>query len=205
MTAPTYPLAFPSSPPVQDVSLKISRGTTIQRSKLTGSATKSEQSYTLWVAEFSLTDFEGLEDARAWKSFIAQLHGRFGSFLFPVPGITGPSTGYSGSAGVVNGGSQTGYSLVTDGWTNSATVLNIGDYLTVNNELKIVTALAVANGSGELTIQIEPALRTSPANNAAIETTAPYAVMESEVDDPGWNITPPYIHAFSITALESFS
>lgn len=93
---------------------------------------------------------------------------------------------------LVNGASQTGASLVTDGWTNSTAALKKGDIFTlagvyrVHPETKastgvlqqfVATADGTADGSGNLTISISPSIVTSgatqnvsgsPADNAAI-------------------------------------
>ena len=93
---------------------------------------------------------------------------------------------------LVNGASQTGSSLVTDGWTASSDILNQGDIITIagvyrvhpetkqsTGELQqfVVTADASSDGSGNATISISPSIITSgakqnvsgsPADNAAI-------------------------------------
>ena len=100
----------------------------------------------------------------------------------------------TGSTPLVNGASQTGNSLVTDGWANSTAILLRGDIITlasvnaVNPQNRqdtgslrnfVVTEDVTSDGSGNATIPIEPAIspaandpfRTvtqSPANNAAI-------------------------------------
>lgn len=95
---------------------------------------------------------------------------------------------------LVNGASQTGASLITDGWTNSTAALKTGDVFTiagvyaVHPETKatlgylqqfVATADGTADGSGNLTISISPSIVTSgafqnvsgsPADNAAITT-----------------------------------
>jgi len=112
------------------------------------------------------------------------------------------TVGLKGGTPLVNGGSQaTTYalslttntqSLITDGWTNSAVALEAGDVFTiagvfaVNPVTKatlpylqqfVNTAQATANGSGQVTLTISPAIIASgayqnvsagPADNAAI-------------------------------------
>lgn len=93
---------------------------------------------------------------------------------------------------LVNGASQTGASLVTDGWTASSAILKKGDIFTlagvfrVHPETKtstgvlqqfVVTADVSADGLGNATVAISPSIVTSgatqnvsgsPADNAAI-------------------------------------
>lgn len=102
-------------------------------------------------------------------------------------------TGQQGGTPLVNGGSQSGASLITDGWTASAANrLKKGDVFTIANVFAVnpvtkqstgalqqfvVTADAASDGSGNLTASISPSIVTSgalqtvsasPADNAAI-------------------------------------
>ena len=102
------------------------------------------------------------------------------------------TVGALGGTPLVNGASQTGSTLDTDGWTATTGALAKGDIFTIANVNKVnpiskrnlgkvqqfrVTAAVTANGSGEIEISIDPPITTSgpnqtvnaaPANNAAI-------------------------------------
>ena len=102
------------------------------------------------------------------------------------------TVGTYGGTPLVNGASQTGSSLITDGWTATTTILNRGDVITVADMYAVnpqnyrsttqlsqhtVTANTTTDGSGNSTIAIYPPIITSgayqtvtgsPANNAAI-------------------------------------
>lgn len=84
--------------------------------------------------------------------------------------------GAGGGTPLVNGASQTGSSLVTDGWPNSTTVLRAGDIIRVGGLpfVVMVTADALTNGSGQVTLSIVPPIPagSSPANDAAIVVNA---------------------------------
>lgn len=84
--------------------------------------------------------------------------------------------GAGGGTPLVNGASQTGSSLVTDGWPASTTVLKAGDVIRVAgvNQVLSLTADAVSNGSGQATLAINPPLYSSasPGDNAVITTNA---------------------------------
>lgn len=107
--------------------------------------------------------------------------------------VASRTVGTQGGTPLVMGGSQTGASLVTDGWSNSITnVLRAGDIFTiagvyaVNPVTKqttgrlqqfVVTASVNSNGSGQATLSISPSIVDSgtlqnvtagPADNAAI-------------------------------------
>ena len=138
----------------------------------------------VWAMRCNLGETEP-DEAATIRSFLMRLEGRQNVFRFPVPGYVGRQlSGYTGSAGLVNGGSQLGRQVITDGWANSTKVIADGEYLTINDELKVATADASSNGSGAATLSFYPPFRVPPPNNAPIVIDSPYALMakaESEV------------------------
>jgi hypothetical protein len=82
--------------------------------------------------------------------------------------------GAGGGTPLVNGASQLGSSVITDGWPNSTAILKAGDVLTIGALLNVfdVTADVSSNGSGQATISINPPMYSSPADNGAIVTSA---------------------------------
>lgn len=77
----------------------------------------------------------------------------------------------------VKGGSQTGATIDTDGWTASQTgILKAGDLVTFSglNTVYEITADCDSDGSGNATLPINPSVLSgsSPADNADIAVTA---------------------------------
>ena len=106
---------------------------------------------------------------------------------------------------LVNGADQVGGSLVTDGWAAGEQVLMAGDYLSVNNELKMTTEAATADSSGNATISFEPKIRVSPADNAAITLIKPYCLMRLIDDDQAqWEAEAGGYYRMVFSAAESF-
>ena len=70
---------------------------------------------------------------------------------------------------------------------SSSNVFRTGDYIaydtTAGRELKMITADATSNGSGEATLSIAPNIRTSPADNAVVSyrTTSASGLGNTEV------------------------
>ena len=122
--------------------------------------------------------------------------GKYAGFSFKIdeqlPAFTVGT--YAGTP-LVNGASQSGTSLITDGWTASSTTLNPGDRFTIagvykvnpsglhtaysgaQNLMQFVVTQTGSDSGGALTLQIYPALipsgqfqncSGSPADNAAI-------------------------------------
>jgi len=109
----------------------------------------------------------------AVRDFVARLNNwRRNATVVDVahPGVT--TLGAGGGTPLVNGASQTGSNLVTDGWPVSTAVLLAGDVIGVvglNHRLD-VTADVTSSGTGTATIPINPPILAggSPANNASI-------------------------------------
>jgi hypothetical protein len=148
---------------------------------------------------------------RLWEAIKAQLRGQVGRFYFSPPHAKVPQ-GVATGTPLVNGGSQTGASLATKGWTHSITgILKIGDYLSFDTpggwrELHLVVSADVnSDGSGNATITIEPPIRTSPADAAAITVQSPTCIMRLVGDDIPINFQKPVIAGFTLQMVEAFS
>lgn len=157
-----------------------------------------------WVAEYTFRRTTATE-VGALQAFLVQCRGMANTFYGYDPDRTSP-LGTGVGTPLVNGASQTGSSLVTDGWGNSQVVLKQGDYFKVNGELKMVTANVTSNGSGQATINFAPVLRSSPANNAVITITNPTCTMyliddEQAAWERGWDNA---YDEITISAIESF-
>lgn len=156
-----------------------------------------------WRFSFTMQDLEEADSALL-QAFLAQLRGQAGRFFMynmARPATRGVGTGTP----LVKGASQTGTSLITDGWTISQTgILKTGDLFSVNGELKMVVADCNSDGSGNATITFEPPLRASPADNAAIDVSAPTATFKLTADDNGWSTRAPLWTTFNLQGVEVF-
>lgn len=142
-----------------------------------------------WVATFSTTPHTKAE-IQTLLAFFDSLQGQYGTF--DGYDLMGVRRGAGGGTPLVNGASQTGTSIITDGWPNSTAILKQGDYIKFNNELKRVAADVSSDGSGNATITFQPPIRTSPANNAPITVHNP----------PGTLATVPMMLTTSLQNLE---
>jgi hypothetical protein len=110
----------------------------------------------------------------AWGAFILACRGQLNCFLMGDPRAKFPKGTATGTP-VVSGAAQTGYSLVTRGWTaNVVGLLLPGDYISIANgsiyRLYRVTASVNSDGSGNCTIPVWPNLRDQPADGTTIIT-----------------------------------
>ncbi len=134
------------------------------------------------------------QDASALKQQYREgMMGRTAGFDFYENTLWPTQTvGTKAGSPVVNGGAQTGASLVTNGWTASSAVLKRGDVFTIASVFKVhpetknatsllqqfvVTADTSSDGTGNATIPISPSITVSgatqnvsgsPANSAVI-------------------------------------
>lgn len=114
-----------------------------------------------------------VDDAKKWIAFFLSLNGPEGTFWLP-PTVDKTASGIATGTPLVNGGSQTGQSIVTDGWTPSQTgILKAGDWIQIGNYIYRILQDANSDGSGNATFDIWPKLRTSPANDDPIIVSNP--------------------------------
>src|SRR3954463_10292223 len=127
----------------------------------------------------------------AWVAALRSLDGPVGTFYLGDTAWKTPRGTATGTP-LVNGASQTGEDLATDGWTASVTgILKAGDWIQLGTgssaRLYMVMVDANSNGSGQATLTIRPKLRSSPGDNSAIVTNSPVGVFRLAVA-PGWTL-----------------
>lgn len=169
-------ITIPSGLRITDSNFGLSSSVKSFKSPFSSQFQVNETSPAVWMLEFT-TSLYRFDEATsiAMKSFLAKLRGGVNYFEYRDPDYVS-RRGVGTGTPLVQGGSQTGSSLVTDGWTiNTTNIMRDGDYFAVNGELKRMTADVNSNGSGVATLQFEPPLRVSPADNAPITVTSPKA------------------------------
>ena len=197
-------LTFPSSVSPSSIEWGIKSNTQSFTSPLNSSTQTLELPGAHWYATLNFTNLNA-EKGRILSAFLAQLRGSSGRFYLYDSAFSTPR-GVATGTPLVKGASQTGSSLVTDGWTTSVTgILLAGDYIEVNSELKIVVADVDSDASGNATLSIEPPLRNSPSDNAPLTMTNPKTIMRL-VDDNQTkrSSTSIYSNNFTINCVEAF-
>ena len=175
-------------------------------SPLSGAVQTTALSGARWSAQYSYPPMTHAQ-AGEFQAFLISLQGsenRFNAWdpLHKIKGNRGTPTGTP----LVDGASQTGSTLTTDGWSASTLVLKKGDYFVVNNELKMVIADETSDGSGDLTINFEPALRSSPSENAALTISSCTAVMMLVDDNQTmWDQSNIESYGLTFTGIEAFT
>lgn len=159
-----------------------------------------------WVMSFQMVPMTQRAIASEWIAFGLKLQGTYNQFLMGDPSAKTPR-GIATGTPLVNGLNQTGNTLVTDGWTPSQTgIMKAGDYIQIGTgvdaQLYMVTADANSDGSGNANLSIEPSLRTSPANNAAIIVTEPKGLFRLVDNSFSWSVSPGPLYRMSFEAQE---
>ncbi len=141
----------------------------------------------------------------AFFGFAQAQRGQYGTFSYVLPGNLSNAQGVASGAPLINGGSQTGRSVVTDGWTASTTgIIKAGDFVKFNghNKVYMLTADVNSNGSGQATLAIEPALFVSPSDNESIiVSNVPFTVAFSS-DSRSSNVAPGGLYDFAADMIE---
>ena len=171
-------------------------------SPLTGSSQSASLPGDRWL---DVVTFGPLVDAkaRAFKAWISGLKGTSVAFNYSPPDLDQQGVGVA--AITVDGAGQLGESLTIQTTDLNTFIFGVGDYLTVNGELKSVQADVTTNGAGLATVTFVPPLRRAPADNAPIEFEAPTVAMKLEDNEQGqFSISTPIIYNASISLVEFF-
>ena len=162
-----------------------------------------------WRVDMNISAMNRTE-GEALVGQLLSLNGSFGTFYLGDPLYTTPK-GIATGTPLLNGASQTGNTIITDGWTASQTgIVKAGDWLQVGTgstrQLVKVTADANSDGGGNSTIEIWPRIRTAFGNNTSIITSSPTGVFALTSSDSGaWEIdSDSLIKGVSISAYEAF-
>ena len=194
---------IPTTVGFSSVEFGLENNNQVFESPLSNSIQVSELTGARWYATFNLPPMKK-DNALEYIGFLQRLQGRVHSFYGYDANHRSPSGTIAGSTLLVNGASQTGTSLVLDGGANSTLVLKAGDFFSVNNELKMVTANATTDGSGDVTVNFVPSLRSSPSNDASITTTNPVCTMKLTGDSSTYSINTSSIYGISFSGIEVF-
>ncbi len=168
----SYPLSMPSSPTAfRRFSLSTQSVNAIAKSPYTFEEQRQTYQGMLWLAGVTLPPMKRAK-AAAWIGFLTSLNGKEGTFLLGDPAGDAPRGVGTGSP-LVNGGSQTGRTLNTKGWTTGVTgILLTGDYIQLGSgatsRLHQVVQDASSDGSGLSSLEIWPVLRESPVADSVI-------------------------------------
>lgn len=192
MTAPSYPLSLPASPGFVQSSFSLKRAVAVATSPFTGQSQSYEYPMAIWTAQVSLPPMKRATAAE-WQAFLLKLHGRRGTFLLGDPDAKLPRGAISLSATpTLNAAATAGdYTVDIAGVGNSIVAFKAGDYIQLgsssSSRLYMIVADATSNGSGVVTVTIEPSIRVTVSSGAAVVFQSPACSMRLDANDIGWD------------------
>lgn len=181
----SFPISIPSSPAIKDVKFKMVSASGLGTSKFTGHQQVTVFPGQWWEIEVTLPPMARAA-AEEWISFMAKLNGLEGTFTIGDPDGASPR-GTGGGTPLVNGASQTGQDLITDGWNLSEAVLKAGDYIQIGTNLYKCLTDVTSDGSGNATLTLFPKVRTAHADDAAITVTNTTGLFRLSSPQTGWS------------------
>jgi len=148
------------------------------------------------------------DEAEDWIAFLASLNGREGTFLMGDPVNTTPRGAATGTP-LIQGGSQVGNSIATDGWSNSITnILKAGDWIQLGSGLTStlhkMRQSANSDGTGYAVLEIWPGLRTAPADNAAITVSNAKGLWRLAENNQAYDMDLAEIYGLNFSCVEAF-
>jgi hypothetical protein len=158
-------VTLPTTPSPKSLTPRLITARAELRSAFGGSTQRINRLGSRWAFDVELPAMTA-KNALAWSDLLTEADTCI--LNLPEPGI---KIGASGTP-LVNGASQTGASLITDGWTPRYYIpkgkwfsVSVGSLLYLYQTMAAVTA----DSAGAATLSIRPLLRASPADNAALK------------------------------------
>ena len=202
----SYPLALPTTTGIAKIRISANNVVGVSQSPFTAKQQVYKYTGQFWEAEISLPPMKRA-DAEYWISFLLKLNGSYGTFLLGDPnGAT--ARGVATGTPLVNGASQTGSELITDGWTTSTTgILKAGDYIQLgtNDSSRLYKVLDDVNSDsdGNATLTLWPDLRSAPADNAAITVSGAKGAFRLSTSQQDWDVNEASIYGITFPAREA--
>lgn len=201
-----YPLALPTTTGIAKIRISANNLVGVSQSPFTAKQQVYKYTGQFWEAEISLPPMKRA-DAEYWISFLLKLNGAYGTFLLGDPnGAT--ARGVATGTPLVNGASQTGNELATDGWTPDTTgILKAGDYIQIGSgaaaKLHKVLDDVNSDADGEATLVLWPDLRSAPSDNAAIIVSGAKGLFRLSTNQQDWDVNEASIYGMTFPAREA--
>lgn len=203
-------ITIPAGLDVSECSIGQARYDLLESSDSTGSDAARLLGPPRWKMRLAGKQAYRMADAGVWEALLLQLRGRVNHLAAHDPVRTVPQGTMRGSM-TLNGNHAAGVAVLSITATplQAAKTLLRGDWLQLGtglgtSQLVKVVADAVSNGSGFISVTVEPPLRRAFVNGVAIAWDKPVAYYK-QTSEPSWTYRPPSrVGGFAIDLLESF-
>lgn len=146
-------------------------------------------------------------DSGPWKSFLVKTRGKTTQVSIYDKNRPQPLGTYRGTITLQANAAQGATSVTLIGGGASQTLL-AGDWLGIGSvttqQLIMVTADATADGSGNITVSFESALRNAFTAGAAITLDKPTALFRRKDSSAGWDYADSITSGFSMQFIEDY-
>lgn len=193
-------IALPSSPKPQTMSWRLVMPTQANVSSWTGRRQVVASGRGWWECQFNLPPIVGSANINPWRAFAALARGTANDFYVPVD-----PTPQSALSNIVstNGANQIGRNIATDGWPANTTVLQAGQFVTINEQLLQLTSNVTSNSVGQATLAVEPPVRRPVTDNSSVEYKNPFCKMYL-TEEPSISVESGYVYNIALNLRESF-
>lgn len=184
-----YPLSLPTVRSPRRITFEPVSVVGVSMSPFTfGQVTFEHPGGEMWSGSFELGELNR-DEGEEYAAFLTALRGRAGTFLLGDPLGVAPRGTWV--APLVNGAAQSGYVMNVDGLSAGATGKK-GDWFQIGSgaatQLYKLMLDFTANGSGQASIDFWPALRSAPADNAALTLASAKGLMRLAQNKRGWTL-----------------
>lgn len=165
-----------------------------------------EVSSPLWTVDISApTNYESVSGA--WQALIMKLKGQVNQLAIWNLGRPVPSGDMRGSMTLSSSAAQGATSLViTAGSGQAAKTLKAGDMLGLGSgtvqQLVMLMSDATANGSGVITVTVEPPLRNAFVSGSVVVWDKPCALFRRSDSKSAWEYSVNMASGFSLNLIE---
>jgi hypothetical protein len=202
----SYPLALPTNTRIRSIELRAVNAVAYSRSPFTFAGQAFAYAGQMWQADVTLPPMKRA-DAEQWVAWLVSLRGSLGTFLLGDP-LGATARGVATGTPLIKGGSQTGGTIDIDGATSGVTGwLKAGDYVQIGSggtaRLHKVLQDANSDGSGNVTLELWPHVRTAPADNAAVTVSSAKGLFRLASNEQAWSINEASIYGITFSAMEA--
>jgi hypothetical protein len=199
-----YPVDLPDTTSYREARMTARTVVGVTKSPFTGAQQVQKHQGQWWEFECSLVPMVR-DNSEDWIAFLLSLNGQEGTFLLGDPYGATPR-GVATGTPLIKGASQTGKTLITDGWTVSTTnILKAGDYFQLgsgsNTRLHKVLTNTTSDSSGNATLDIFPEIKTAYADNTAITTSNAKGVFRLPSNEMAFDLKQASTYGMSFAAV----
>lgn len=202
----SYPLTLPSHTGIAQINFRAINTVGMSMSPFTYAQQVVAHSGQRWEADITLPSMKRA-DAEQWIAWLVSLRGQLGTFTLGDPTGATPR-GSAGGTPVVNGAGQVGGTLAIDGCTASQTGwLKAGDYIQLGSgttaTLHKVLQDADSDGSGNVSLDIWPYIRSAPTDGSTVATSNTVGKFRLASNEQNWSINEASIYGMTFGAVEA--